>query len=108
MSDNSVQETNLPYRRLIGCLIHNTQTTRPDLCASTYYVSRFQNCYTNAKRILSYVQGTKNLKLVYLRNEAADVLVTITITNLHLDSGYVFKVFGNTVRSVGYHENKLQ
>lgn len=63
-SDESEQKCNSPYRHLIGCLIHASQTTRPDLCASTYYLSRFQNCYTDehyqhAKRVLRYIQGTK-------------------------------------------------
>lgn len=34
--------TNEPYRQLIGCLMYSTQTTRPDLCASVGYFSRFQ------------------------------------------------------------------
>lgn len=92
---DGMEESHLPYRQLIGCLMHATQTTRPDLCASTYYLSRFQNCYTDqhyqqAKRVLRYIQGTKNLQLVYRRNVSSD-------TDFKSTSGYVFKVFGNTV-----------
>lgn len=74
--------------------VYTTQTTRPDLCASTYYLSRFQNSYTNehwahAKQILRFAQGTQHFKL-------ADVLVG------YKDSGWgsdqnVFTVLGNTV-----------
>lgn len=107
-SDES-EECNLPYRHLIGCLMHTTQTTRPDLCAATYYLSRFQNCYTkehytHAKRILRYIQSTQDLKLVYRRNQSADALYGYSDSDWGGDqndykstSGYVFKVFGNTV-----------
>lgn len=102
-------ENDLPYRHLIGCLMHATQTVRPDLCAATYYLSRFQNCYTeehytHAKRILRYVQGTQDLKLVYHRNHSADVLIGYSDSDWGGDkndykstSGYVFKMFGNVV-----------
>lgn len=33
---------NKPYRELIGCLMYAATTTRPDICASTNYFSRFQ------------------------------------------------------------------
>lgn len=113
-SDDS-EESNLPYRHLIGCLMHSTQTTRPDLCAATYYLSRFQNCYTtehytHAKRILRYVQGTQGLKLVYCRNPSAVVLYGYSDSDWGGDkndykstSGYVFKVFGNTVSWLTTH-----
>lgn len=98
-----------PYRELIGCLTYATITTRPDLCASTNYMSQFQNCYNDdhfgcAKRILRYLQGTIDLKLTYHRNESAPILVGYTDAdwaNSRIDrksiSGYVFKIFGNAV-----------
>lgn len=101
--------TNQPYRELIGCLTYATQTTRPDLCSSTNYFSRFQNCctdehYNYAKRILRYIRGTADLKLIYHRNESADILTGYTDSDWAGDlndrkstSGYVFKIFGNTV-----------
>lgn len=103
------EENNQPYRQLVGCLIHATQTTRPDLCASTFYLSRFQHCYTSehynhAKRVLRYIQATKDLKLVYERDEASSTLAGYSDSDWAGDkndckstSGYVFKVFGNTV-----------
>lgn len=98
-----------PYRELIGCLTYATMTTRPDLCASTNYFSRFQSCFSDehynyARRILRYVRGTTELKLVYNKHEDADVLLGYTDSDWANDkndrksvSGYVFKVFGNTV-----------
>lgn len=109
VNDAVGNENNQPYRQLIGCLIHATQTIRPDLCASTFYLSRFQHCYTDehfthAKRILRYIQGTGDLKLIYNRNENADILAGYSDSDWAGDqndrkstSGYIFKVFGNVV-----------
>lgn len=101
--------TEQPYRELIGCLTYATQTTRPDLCASTNYFSRFQGCCTDehfmyAKRILRYIHGTADMEMVYRRNAEADILIGYTDSDWAGDkvdrkstSGYVFKVYGNTV-----------
>lgn len=40
LRNDSEPENDLMYRHLIGCLMHATQTTRPDLSTSTYYLSR--------------------------------------------------------------------
>lgn len=99
----------MTYRELIGCLTYATLTTRPDLCAATNYFSRFQNCFTHehfthAKRILRYVQGSCNLKLEYRRNINSDVLVGYAdsdwagdVNDSKSTSGFVFKLFGNTI-----------
>lgn len=102
-------DPDIPYRELIGCLIYVTLTTRPDLCASTNYFSRFQACYTEehfnyAKRILRYIKETIDLKFVYKKHEGADILHGYVDadwagdkTDRKSTSGYVFKVFGNTI-----------
>lgn len=101
--------TNEPYRQLIGCLMYSTQTTRPDLCASVGYFSRFQGNasdvhYTGAKRILRYIKGTADSKLVYQHQPTSSILVGFADSDWGGDkndgkstSGFVFKVFGNTV-----------
>lgn len=106
---NSSELPNIPYRELIGCLIYATITARPDLCAAVNYFSQFQSCYTmehftHAKRILRYIQGTLNMKMVFHKNEKANLLVGFTDSDWGNDkndrksiSGYVFKVFNNTV-----------
>ena len=33
----------VPYIELVGCLLYVTQTTRPDLCFSVNYLSRYQS-----------------------------------------------------------------
>lgn len=101
--------SNNPYRELIGCLIYATVTTRPDLCAATGYFSRFQSCFNehhfnHVKHDLRYIRGTIDLKLVYKKQEAAPTLVGFSDSDWGGDkndgkstSGYVFKLFGNTV-----------
>lgn len=108
-SEKLAESANVPYRELIGCLTYATLTTRPDLCAATNYFSRFQSCYTHehfthAKRILRYIQGSSDLKLKYRKDEKADILVGYADSDWAGDkndskstSGYVFKLFGNTV-----------
>lgn len=102
-------DSKIPYRELIGCLTYATLTTRPDLCAATNYFSRFQSGYTHehfthAKRILRYIYGTIDLKLVYRKNENAEVLIGYADSDWAGDkndskstSGFVFKLFENTV-----------
>lgn len=106
---NSDENSVAPYRELIGCLTYTTLTTRPDLCAATNYFSRFQSSYNDthfqhAKRILRYVKGTIDLKLRYKKYENAEPLIGYADADWGNDkndrksiSGYVFKVFGNTV-----------
>lgn len=98
-----------PYRELMGCLTYATITTRPDLCASVNYFSSFQSCYGEqhfnyAKHILRYINGTIDLKMIYRKNSEAEILIGYSDADWGGDkndrksiSGYVFKVFGNTV-----------
>lgn len=109
IKNTNVDCDDVPYRELIGCLTYATVTMRPDLCASTNYFSRFQSCFqkehfTHAKRVLRYIQSTLNLKMVYKKQDNAEPLVGYTDSDWAGDkndrksiSGYVFKVFGNTV-----------
>lgn len=101
--------SNQPYRELMGCLTYAAISTRPDLCISTNYFSRFQSCYndnhySHAKRILRYIRGTSDMKLVYKRQEDEEVLTGYVDSDWANDpndrkstSGYIFKVFGNAI-----------
>ena len=40
---DEIDLTNEPYRELVGCLLYVTQTTRPDVCFSVNYFSRYQS-----------------------------------------------------------------
>lgn len=112
-------DASVPYRELIGCLIYATQTTRPDLCAATNYFSRFQCCYTHehfvhAKRALRYIKGSIDLNMHYVRDEKAEILTGYADSDWAGDkndskstSGYVFKVFGNTVSWASRKQNTV-
>lgn len=107
--ENGSINEKLPYRELIGCLMYVSLTTRPDLAAVVNYFSRFQcnsnpDHYTYAKRMLKYIKGTIDLKLVYKRNEDAEPLIGFADADWANDtidrksvSGNVFQVYGNTV-----------
>ena len=98
-----------PYRELISCLMYVALTSRPDLCAATIYFSQFQNCpnekhWVNLKRILRYIKGTLDLKLIYEGNVDREILKAFADADWasnKLDrkslSGYIFKVYGATV-----------
>lgn len=40
------EQTDKPYRELVGCLMHVGFTSRPDLCMTANYFSQFQRCRT--------------------------------------------------------------
>lgn len=97
--------TKQPYRELIGCLTYVTVMSRPDLCAAVNYFSAFQTCasddhWNHAKRILRYIKGTLDLKLVYRRNDKCDTIDGFAdsdwasnICDRKSTSGYVFRVY---------------
>lgn len=62
-----------PYRLLLGSLMYAMLCSRPDLSYSLNYLSRFQNnpnetVWQMLKRVLRYVKGTLDLKLVFKKN----------------------------------------
>lgn len=65
---------NVPYQKLIGCLMYLAVLTRPDIAYAVSYLSQFNTCYNiccynYAKRILRYLQCTKNYCLKYTSND---------------------------------------
>ena len=82
--------------------------SRPDLCESVCLLSRFQDKANNSlykalKRVLRYIQGTLNLKLVF-KPDDKDVLVGYVDSAWGGDSvdrksttGFVFKFFNCTI-----------
>ena len=58
------------YRSLIGCIMYIAICTRPDIAHAASLLSQFNNCHTEtrwkaAKRILRYLKGTIDYKIVY-------------------------------------------
>lgn len=64
----------VPYQSLIGSLMYLSVATRPDITFTVSYLSQFNNCYNKdhwqaAKRVLRYLQGTKDFKLTFKKSE---------------------------------------
>ena len=62
-------ERNDEYRKLIGMLLYLTTNTRPDIAASVSILSRKvehprDNDMNEVKRVIKYLKGTRNLKLM--------------------------------------------
>ncbi|XP_062542536.1 uncharacterized protein LOC134210512 [Armigeres subalbatus] len=64
------QMQNVPFRELVGGLQFLAQGTRPDISFAVNAVSQFcsdpgKPHWTAAKRILRYLKGTKDMKIIY-------------------------------------------
>lgn len=60
----------IPYQNLVGALQHAVRSTRPDINFATNFASTKNKSYTStdwkaAKRILSYLKGTKEAAISY-------------------------------------------
>lgn len=96
------------YRNLIGCLMYIAVCTRPDIAHSVSFLSQFNDCYSEvhwkaAKRILRYLKGTINHRLVYEKSGLnVRGYVDADWASCEIDrksyTGYVFKI-GNCVIS---------
>lgn len=95
-------------RSCIGSLMYAVVGTRPDLCASVSYLSRYQSkpsekLWQCLKRILRYVKGTINYKLKFVKSKASEPLVCYADSDFARDndrkstSGCLLKVYSNPV-----------
>lgn len=69
-NDPKSEIVDVPYRELIGGLMYLSLTTRPHITYSVSYLSRFLDkptleTWNAGKRILRYLQETKNIGLIY-------------------------------------------
>lgn len=69
---NDEELKKIPYQAAVGCLLYLTQWSRPDIAFAVNDVSRFNSNYRFShwiavKRILRYLNGTKNLRLRYTK-----------------------------------------
>jgi len=93
-------KNNIPYRELLGCLMHLSVATRPDIAHAVSYLSQFNNDYGSthwkaAKRILRYLKGSSDKMLVYQSTQEslrgyADADWGNCITDRHSYTGFVF------------------
>lgn len=72
--DGETTVTSAPYRQLIGCIMYLMLCTRPDISFCIGVLSKFSSApteqhWTSAKRVLRYLQSTKDKKLKYRTSE---------------------------------------
>ena len=103
------QMLNKPYAELIGSLMYAQVCTRPDLSYAVGILSRFQSNpgiehWTAGKKILRYLQGTKNHFLVYRRVKQLEVVgftdADFASSYPHSNkstTGYVFTLAGGAI-----------
>jgi hypothetical protein len=70
LNDPEGEETGKPYRSLVGSLMYLSTCTRPDISYSVSKLSRYLSRPTElhwkaGMRLLRYLKGTKDLKLIY-------------------------------------------
>ncbi|KAM1561755.1 hypothetical protein ACFX1Z_004844 [Malus domestica] len=97
-----------PYASLVGSLMYANICTRPDLAFIVGLLGRFQSNpgeahWVAAKKVLRYLQRTKDFMLVYGRDDSLE-LVGFTDSDLAGDmderkstGGYIFKLNGGAV-----------
>ena len=83
VSENEELNEEVPFRQLIGSLLYVSIVSRPDITFATSYLSQYSHKPTNqlwqaAKKILRYLQSTKELHLIY---EASDQKQLIAYTD---------------------------
>lgn len=112
--DNTVSK--FPYQELIGSLMYLCVTTRPDISFAVSYLSQFNSCYTEfhwtqAKRIVRYLKGTKQKALVFTKSNVNPFLEGYSDADWASDldrksyTGYVFKYGGNSVSWGSYKQS---
>lgn len=101
-SSASEKKTSLPFRELIGALSYVAIGTRPDIALSQFNNDHGRRHWEAAKRILRYLKGTSDMKLIYSRNDQEVTGYTdADCGNCTIDrksySGYAFIISGGAV-----------
>lgn len=96
-----------PYRELIGCLLYLSVATRPDIAHAASSLSQFNDCFGKnhwiaAKRVLRYLQATKDYGITYHSN--GDSLIGYvdadwggSIDDRRSFTGYAFMMSGGII-----------
>lgn len=76
-----VNDPNVPYRELVGCLQYLVQGTRPEIANAVRMLSKYMSKYTRehyvmAKRVLRYLQGTRDHGLLWEKPASPDLHFT--------------------------------
>ncbi|KAL7290151.1 hypothetical protein TKK_0015865 [Trichogramma kaykai] len=105
--NKSHKSDSLPYRELIGALMYLSVGIRPDITHAVSWLSQFNSCFDKthwaaAKRVLRYLKGTSNVKLVYSKDKDglkgfADADWGSDISDRRSYTGYVFTLSNGAV-----------
>ncbi|KAL0293731.1 UNVERIFIED_CONTAM: Secreted RxLR effector protein [Sesamum angustifolium] len=79
---NSLEENqmkNVPYASVVGSLMYVQVCTRPDIAFAVGMLGRYQSNpgiehWKAAKKVMRYLQGTKDLQLIYKHTENLEVV----------------------------------
>ena len=97
---------NVPYREAVGSLLYLANATRPDISYAVNVLSRHEinptdNDWKMVIRVMRYLQGTKNLALVFKGNN--DEIITFSDASFAdckgslTTCGFVIRVFGDSI-----------
>lgn len=101
-------DTSFPYSAAVGALMYAAVGTRPDIAFAVQHLAQFTSRpspehITAVKRIFRYLNGTRNLGLVY-QSDGSNALVGHTDADWGMDldtrrstSGYVFTLAGGAI-----------
>jgi Reverse transcriptase (RNA-dependent DNA polymerase) len=111
--------SNEEYRKLIGMLLYLTTNTRPDIAASVSILSSRVSKprdvdISEAKRVIRYVKGTKDLKLRLSSNDRKENIYAVSDASWAEDrmdrkssSGYYYSVNGGAVSWCSRKQNSV-
>jgi transposase InsO family protein len=102
------QMKNIPYASAVGSLMYAQVCTRPDIAFVVGMLGRYQSNpgidhWRAAKKVMRYLQGTKNYMLMYRRTDNLEVIgysdsdFVGCVDSRKSTSGYIFMMAGGAV-----------
>ena len=99
---------NIPYASAVGSLMYAQVCTRPDIAFSFGVLRRYQsnpglNHWRIAKKVMRYLQGTKDYMLMYRQKDSLEVIgysdsdFAGCVDSHKSTSGYIFKLVDEVV-----------
>ncbi|CAJ2661755.1 unnamed protein product [Trifolium pratense] len=102
------QMKNIPYASVVGSLMYAQVCTRPDIAFAVGILGRYQSNpgmdhWKAAKKVLRYLQGTKDNMLMYRQTDNLDVIgysdsdLAGCVDSRKSTSGYIFMMAGGAI-----------
>ena len=102
------QMKNIPYASAVGSLMYAQVCTRPDIAFVVRMFGRYQSDpgldhWRDAKKVMRYLQGTKDYMLMYRRTDNLEVIgysdsdFVGYVDSRKSTSGYIFMMAGGAV-----------